>query len=157
MAPATSASTIEGVIVTPLRKITDERGKILHMMRNDSPVFKSFGEIYFSVVYPGVIKGWHLHTKMILNYAVPVGAVKLVLYDDRKESATRGKLMEIFTGEDNYQLITIPPGVWNGFKGVGTQPAMVANCSSIPHDPQEIQRLDPMKNDIPYSWDLRHG
>jgi dTDP-4-dehydrorhamnose 3,5-epimerase len=152
-----STAGIEGVIQTPLRKISDERGQILHMLRADSPIFKSFGEIYFSVVYPGVVKGWHLHTKMILNYAVPVGMIKLVLYDDRPDSPTRGNLMEIFTGEDNYQLITIPPGVWNGFKGIGPQPAMVANCSSIPHDPQEIQRIDPFKNDIPYSWDLRHG
>ena len=62
---------IEGVIVTPLRQILDERGKIMHMMRRDSPVSESFGEIYFSCIHPGAIKAWHVHKQMTLNYAVP--------------------------------------------------------------------------------------
>ena len=152
-----AAKTIEGVVVSPLRKICDERGMIMHMMRSDTPIFKSFGEIYFSQVYPGVVKGWHIHREMILNYAVVSGMIKLVLYDDRAESPSKGLLMEIVTGENNYQLITIPPGVWNGFKGIGTHPALVANCSSIPHDPKEIDRMDPFNNHIPYKWDLKHG
>ncbi len=151
------SKVVEGVVVTPLRQICDERGKILHMLRSDSPLFKQFGEIYFSVVNPGVVKGWHIHKEMILNYAVVSGMIKLVLFDERPSSSTKGTLMEIFLGNDNYQLVTIPPGVWNGFKGIGTGPAIVANCSSIPHDPAEIRRLDPFKNSIPYSWDLKHG
>lgn len=147
---------IDGVLIKPLRQIVDERGKIMHMLRNDDPEFESFGEIYFSVVYPGVIKGWHLHRRMTLNYAVPVGLIKLVLYDDRPASPTRGKLMEIFTGTENYNLIRIPPGVWNGFKGAGVTPSIVANCSTIPHDPEEIARMDPFDPSIPYKWDLIH-
>lgn len=154
--PGTRAP-IEGVIVTPLRKIIDERGKILHMLRNDSPVFKSFGEIYFSVVHPGVIKGWHIHDEMTLNYAVVSGSIKLVLYDSRENSSTRGALMELFIGEDNYQLVTVPPQIWNGFKGIGSTSAMVANCSTLPHNPTEIHRLDPFDSSIPYNWDLKHG
>ncbi len=121
---------IKGVKIKPLKKIPDERGLIMHMIRRDDPDFTRFGEIYFSMVYPGVIKGWHLHTKMTLNYAVIQGMIKLVLFDNRKGSPTRGEIMEIFTGEDNYALITIPPQVWNGFKGIGTKPAIVANCST---------------------------
>jgi dTDP-4-dehydrorhamnose 3,5-epimerase len=147
---------INGVQINPLRQITDERGVILHMLRSDAPHFQQFGEIYFSMVYPGVIKAWHIHDGMTLNYAVPVGMIKFVLYDDRADSSTRGELMEIATGERNYQLITVPPGVWNGFKGVGTVPALVANCSTIPHDPDEIHRKDPLDNDIPYDWALKH-
>jgi len=145
---------IEGVLVKPLRQIVDERGKIMHMMRNNDPDFISFGEIYFSWVYPGVIKGWHIHKKMTLNYAVPFGTIKLVLYDDRVSSKTRGELQEIFIGPENYCLVQIPPDVWNGFKGVGTTPAMVANCSTIPHDPDEIERKSPDDPSIPYSWEL---
>jgi dTDP-4-dehydrorhamnose 3,5-epimerase len=147
---------IEGVKIQQLRQITDERGVILHMLRVDAPHFEQFGEIYFSMVYPGVIKGWHVHDRMTLNYAVPVGLIKMVLYDDREESPTQGELMEMVTGERNYQLITVPPGVWNGFKGVGTVPALVANCSTIPHDANEIHRKDPLDNDIPYDWALKH-
>jgi len=145
---------IEGVIITPLRQILDERGKIMHMLTCEQAHFKSFGEIYFSCIYPNVIKGWHIHKKMILNYAVPHGRIKFVLYDDRINSSTRGEIQEIFLGPDNYNLVTVPPLVWNGFKGIGDEMAIVANCSSIPHDPSEIDRLDPLDKRIPYNWDL---
>ncbi len=147
---------IEGVIITPLKKIPDERGAVLHMLRCDSPVFKQFGEIYFSTAYPGVIKGWHLHTKMTLNYAVIKGMIKLVLFDSRKNSKTKGKLIELFIGEENYCLVTIPPGVWNGYKNIGTEVAIVANCSTLPHDPKEIRRMNPLSNKvIKYNWDIQ--
>ena len=146
---------INGVLVVPLKQIPDERGKIMHMLRRDDPHFEHFGEIYFSVVYPGVVKGWHLHTKMTLNYAVPLGMIKLVLYDERDESSTKGQLLELFIGEDNYCLVKIPPMVWNGFKGIGTKPALVANCPTIPHDPEEIVRVDPFSKKIPYDWKLK--
>lgn len=147
---------IDGVLIKPLKQISDERGKIMHMMRSDDPHFEDFGEIYFSVVYPDVIKGWHLHTQMTLNYAVVSGMIKLVLYDARKESPTKGELHELYIGEDNYALVKIPPGIYNGFKGIGVKPAIVANCSDIPHDPEEIKRIDPFSKDISYNWDLIH-
>lgn len=150
-------SEIDGLHITPLRKIADERGAVFHMLRNDSERFESFGEIYFSTVYPGVVKGWHLHHEMTLNYAVPAGMVKLVCYDDRADSPTKGNVVEMHIGDLNYALVTIPPLVWNGFKGEGTTPAIVANCSTIPHRPNEIDRLDPFDNDIPYDWSLKHG
>ena len=147
---------IDGVHVHPLRQIPDERGKVMHMLRSDDPHFEVFGEIYFSVVYPGVVKGWHLHKRMTLNYACVSGTIKLVLYDDRDDSKTNGEVQELFLGEANYLLVRIPPGIWNGFKGVGTSPAVVANCATLPHNPQEIMRLDPFQNDIPYNWTLRN-
>lgn len=150
-------SGIEGLIVTPLARIPDERGSVFHMLRDDSPLFERFGEIYFSMIYPGAIKAWHLHSEMTLNYAVPVGMIKLVCFDDRDDSATWGNLVEMHIGELNYCLVTIPPHVWNGFKGEGTTPALVANCSTTPHRPDEIERMDPFSDSIPYDWSLRHG
>lgn len=147
---------IDGVIVTPLRQILDERGKVMHMMRSTDPHFTNFGEIYFSAVYPGAIKGWHIHKIMTLSYAVPHGHIKLVIYDDRPNSPTRGEIQEIFMGQDNYCLVTVPPMVWNGFKGIGTEMAIVANCASIPHDPDEIERMDPFDPAIPYDWAIKH-
>jgi dTDP-4-dehydrorhamnose 3,5-epimerase len=147
---------IEGVVVTRLRQILDERGKVMHMLRVGDPAFQQFGEIYFSCIYPGAIKGWHIHKKMTLNYAVPHGHIKFVLYDDRKESPTRGEVQELFLGPDNYCLVTVPPMVWNGFKGFGSEMAVVANCASIPHDPNEIDRCDPFDPAIPYDWAIKH-
>lgn len=146
---------IEGVIIKPLRRIVDERGMVMHMLRCDDPEFQQFGEIYFSTVYPGVVKGWHRHKEMTLNYAVISGMIKLVLFDDRFDSKTKGKLKEIFIGTNNYCLVQIPPMVWNGFKGIGNTLAIVANCATIPHRPNEIERLDPFNNHIPYEWALK--
>lgn len=148
---------MEGVTIHPLKRIPDERGTLLHMLRSTDPYFEQFGEIYFSQVYPGVVKGWHRHSRMTLNYAVVTGMVKLVLYDDRPESPTNGRFQEIFIGESNYMLVKIPPRVWNGFKGIGTIPALVANCATIPHDPDEIERLSPSSDQIPYDWEIKHG
>jgi len=148
---------IDGVVITPLKRIADERGSVMHMLRRDWPVFKDFGEIYFSTVHPGVVKGWHIHERMTLNYAVPVGRIKFVLHDDRATSPTRGEVQEIFLGEDAYDLVTVPPLIWNGFKGIGDVTAMVANCASIPHDPDEIRRRDPFDPAMPYDWGVRHG
>lgn len=148
---------IHDVRVTRLRRIPDERGAVMHMLREDSPAFERFGEIYFSLVYPGAIKAWHLHKRMTLNYAVPAGMVKLACYDERPDSPTRGTVQEIHLGELNYVLITIPPLVWNGFKGEGNSPALVANCATVAHDPDEIVRRDPFSDEIPYDWALKHG
>ncbi len=148
---------IEGVVVVPLRKIPDERGTIMHMLRSDAPHFEKFGEIYFATAYPGVIKGWHLHSRQTQNYAVVSGMAKLVLYDDRPESGTRGSLEELFIGDDNYVLVKIPPRIYNGWKCIGTKPALLANCATEPHEPGEMTRLDPFSPEIPYQWDLRHG
>ncbi len=143
---------LEGVRMIPLKKIPDSRGMIMHMLRSDDPHFIRFGEIYFSMVFPSVIKGWHLHTKMTLNYAVVVGKIKLALYDQRPDSCTFGKVQEIVTGQDDYGLIQVPPGIWNGFQGLGHENSIVANCSTHAHDPQEIQRIDPHDPSIPYEW-----
>ena len=148
---------IHDVIVKPLRRIPDERGFIMHMLRADDPEFERFGEIYFSTAYPGAIKAWHLHKEMTLNYAVVVGMIKLVLYDDRENSRTRGEIQELFIGRENYQLVKVPPYIWNGFKAIGTQMAIVANCATLPHDPSEIVRMSPFDPSIPYDWGLKHG
>ena len=148
---------IDGVKITPLRQIPDERGVIMHMLKRTDDVFEIFGEIYFSGVNPGAIKAWHMHKEMTLNYAVPIGQIKFVLYDDRPQSPTKGTLQELFIGNRNYVLVTVPPMVWNGFKGLGDAMSLVANCASIPHDPNEISRMDPYCPDIPYDWDIKHG
>ena len=147
---------IDGVKVIPLRQIPDERGTVYHMLKCTDPHFIQFGEIYFSSVYPGVVKGWHKHREMTLNYACIYGRIKLVLYDERENSPTKGTLLEIFLGPENYALVIIPPEVWNGFKGISKPYAIVANCCTHPHDPSRSTRLDPFQNHIPYNWAVKH-
>lgn len=147
---------IDGVVLTPLKQIFDERGKVMHMLREDSDVFERFGEIYFSCTHPGVVKAWHLHKEMTLNYAVISGEIKFVLYDDRENSPTNGVIQELFISPENYMLVTVPPMIWNGFKSVGSSPSIVANCATLPHDPAEIVRSSPFNSNIPYDWDIVH-
>jgi dTDP-4-dehydrorhamnose 3,5-epimerase len=147
---------IEGVEVVPLRRIPDERGTVMHMLKDTDPHFRPIGEIYFSTVYAGVVKGWHRHREMTLQYACVFGRVKLALYDERDGSETAGELMEVFLGPDDYSLVVIPPGVWNGFKGMSEPHAVVANACTHPHDPSRSERLDPFENHIPYDWAVRH-
>jgi dTDP-4-dehydrorhamnose 3,5-epimerase len=146
---------IDGVKVVPLRQIVDERGKIMHMLKSTDPHFINFGEIYFSCAWPGVVKGWHIHKRMTVNNAVMVGHAKLVLYDGRPASPTKGEVMELFIGEDNYVLVQIPPGIANGYKAYGDKPVVLANCATEPHDPQEIIYVDPMSKEVPYDWALK--
>ena len=65
-------------------------------------------------------------------------------------------MQELFVGQDDYCLVSVPVGVWNGFKGYGTTEAIVCNCATIVHDPDEIERLDPFDPRIPYDWSLKH-
>jgi dTDP-4-dehydrorhamnose 3,5-epimerase len=146
---------IQGAQVVPLRRIPDERGTVMHMLKRTDPHFRQFGEIYFSTVYREVVKGWHRHREMTLNYACVFGRVKLVLYDERQGSESVGELIEIFLGPDNYSLVVIPPGVWNGFKGMTDPYAIVANACTHPHDPMRSERIDPRDPRIPYDWALR--
>ena len=147
---------IDGVKVVPLRRIPDERGTVMHMLRSTDHHFTQFGEIYFSTVYKDVVKGWHRHQQMTLNYACVSGRIKLAMYDDRPASPTRGTLAEVFLGPDEYALVIIPPGIWNGFKGMSEAHAIVANCATHPHNPAGSERLDPFDNRIPYDWGVKH-
>ena len=147
---------IEGVKITPLKQILDERGKVMHMLRNDSPLFTKFGEIYFSCTYPGAIKAWHMHKEMTLNYVVIFGSIKFVLYDERENSSTKNQVQEFFISTENYQLVTVPPGIWNGFKGIGTETSIVANCSTVPHIKEEIIRKNFNDSSIPYDWSIKY-
>ncbi len=143
---------IDGVLVVPLRQICDARGKIMHMLRADAEHFTAFGECYFSSTYPGVIKAWHQHTRQTQNYAVPVGMVKLVLYDRRPDSPTRGQLQELCIGEWNYVLVSIPVGVVYGFQCVGERTALLCNCPDKSHEVNEGIAIDRFSGEIPYDW-----
>ena len=144
---------IEGVIVRPLRQIIDNRGAILHMMRKDSELYEKFGEVYFSEILSGMVKAWRKQTEKIQNLAVPVNKIRLVIYDSRPNSKTRGKIKEYEVGRpDHYNLIHIPPMLWYGFQSLEGQTALIANCANYPHNPDETESLPYDSDQIPYQW-----
>ncbi|MHC4571166.1 MAG: dTDP-4-dehydrorhamnose 3,5-epimerase family protein [Planctomycetota bacterium] len=143
---------IEGVIIRPLRKIPDERGTIMHGVRSDD-ILNDFGEVYFKKLYRNIINGWHVHEKLILNYICIYKMIKVVLYDMREDSPTKGTIQEVFMGDDNYVLLHIPPGIANASTVVSGDFAILCNVASQPHDPSiRYKRIDPLTSDIPYNW-----
>ena len=143
---------IHDVKITPLRIIPDNRGKVMHMLRSDSEVFSRFGEIYFSTVFYNSIKAWHLHKESTLNYVCVSGEVKLVLFDDRENSPTKNQHQELILSPKNYFLVTIPPLIWYGFKGIGKTESIIANCLTMPHDEGEMVRKYSSDEKFNYNW-----
>lgn len=143
--------TIEGVEITPLKQINKLEGSIFHAFKKSESSFHGFGEAYFSFVNSKQIKAWKIHNKMWLNLIVPIGSVKFVLFDQRKNSKTKDNFFEILlNSETNYKRLTIPPGITFGFKGVGKGINLVLNVASIEHDSVEIKNLD--LESIDYNW-----
>ena len=148
---------IDGVRVKQLRVIPDERGRLMEILRSDDAMFLKFGQLYMTTAHPGVVKGWHYHKKQVDNFAVVKGMIKLVLYDRREDSPTRGEINEFFLGVHSPQLVQIPALVLHGFKCVGDEEAIVLNCpTELYHhgDPDEF-RVDPFSGEVPYDWAIR--
>ncbi len=148
---------IQGVRVKQLRVIPDERGRLMEILRSDDDLFIRFGQLYMTTAFPGVVKGWHYHKKQVDHFAVVKGMIKLVLYDQREDSPTRGETNEFFLGEHNPQLVQIPNLVLHGFKCTGNEEAIVINCPTELyryHEPDEF-RIDPFSMEVPYDWGIK--
>lgn len=149
---SSTETAIEGVKVIPLQTFSDERGAVCHMLKTSDPHFIHFGEIYFSTINKGVTKAWKNHRTVTANYACVFGEVQFVMVDGRDDSPTSGNILEVVIGPDNHALIVVPPGVWNGFHGLGEPNSIVASCATETYDPDEFERIEPNSNRIPYQW-----
>jgi dTDP-4-dehydrorhamnose 3,5-epimerase len=144
---------IQGVKITKLKQIVDERGAVMHFLKGNWDNFKGFGEVYFSKVNGGIIKGWKLHLKAYQNICVPIGQIKFILFDNRQDSETYGRINEFLLDESsNYHLLSFPPNLWYSFKSINSDYSVLANVSSEIHDPSESLHM-PLDNDIiKYQW-----
>jgi dTDP-4-dehydrorhamnose 3,5-epimerase len=150
---------IDRVRVKTLKVIPDERGRLMEILRNDDEIFQQFGQVYMTTTYPLVVKAWHFHKIQTDNVAVVKGMLKLVLYDPREGSPTKGEINEFFIGEHNPLLVQIPPEVYHGWMCISDQEAIVVNCPTTVYnreDPDEY-RVDPHENEIPYQWARKDG
>jgi len=150
---------IDGVKIKKLSVNPDERGRLMEIFRSDDDEFIKFGQVYMTTAYPGVTKAWHYHKKQWDYMAVVKGMMKIVLYDDRPDSSTRGEVNEFFVGDYNPVRVSIPPMVYHGFKCVSDEEAIVINTPTECYNYEEPDeyRLDPHKNDIPYDWSRKDG
>ena len=149
---------IQGVELKKLKTIPDERGMVMEILRSDDALFEKFGQVYLSMVYPGVVKGWHFHKVQTDYFAIIKGMAKVVLYDARDDSPTRGEVLELFMGEQNPTLIRVPAGVLHGMKGIGTEPAYMINCPTEVYNYDQPDEFRKSQDDpsIPYDWKLKH-
>jgi len=143
---------IEGVVIKQLKQFVDDRGRVMHMVRADDPLFEQFGEVYFSEILPGVVKAWKKHKLMTQLFAVPIGMIRMVVYDDRLHSKSNGELIVVEMGRAHYQLIRIPPGLWYGFKCISDCTALIVNCADLPHGPDESENRNSGDRSIQYQW-----
>lgn len=136
------------ILLTPLARIETTGGDVLHAMKQIDAGYAGFGEAYFSWVSAGAVKAWKRHTRMTMNVVVPVGQVRFVFRLVNSNGAEEFRVEEV--GVDRYARITVPPGIWFGFQGLNTPQSLVLNIASIPHDPNEVERL--ALSDINYVW-----
>lgn len=125
---------IDGLEMAPQKIVAHPKGDIRHALKQGDAAFKGFGEAYFSEIHFGEIKGWKKHRRMWLNLVVPVGEVRFVLFDEAQNTFS-----EFTLGESNYARLTVPPGVWMAFEGLGTGKNLLLNIASIEHDPDEAE------------------
>jgi dTDP-4-dehydrorhamnose 3,5-epimerase len=133
------------ILVTPLARIATAGGDVLHAMKQSEAGYVGYGEAYFSWIDSGEIKAWKRHLRMTVNVIVPVGLVRFV-FRLGGENIFRTETI----GISNYARITVPPGTWFGFQGVAAPQSLVLNIASIPHDPDEVERL--ALSEIEYDW-----
>lgn len=144
---------IQGVILTPEKKIAVPGGDVFHAVRMSSNGFSGFGEAYFSFAEAGVVKGWKKHLRVTLNLVVPIGAIRFVLYDDREESITRGNFFDVSLSPENYCRLTVPPEIWMSFCGVSKGMNMLLDIIDEEHVPEESVSCP--FGDIPYSLEMK--
>ena len=105
---------IDGLIITELKKINNEKGSVYHGMQNTEVGYNGFKEVYFSCINEGVIKAWKMHKKMTLNLIVPVGGLDLILLEVENGEIIKNR-SEFTIGQSNYCRITVPPLIIFGF------------------------------------------
>ena len=151
---------IDGTLIKELKLIPDERGFLMEMLRNDDPSFTGFGQVYMSVCYPGVVKGWHYHEHQSDNAVCIKGMIKLVMYDGRENSPTKGQIDEVFLGENRPRLVHIPKGIHHGWKCTSPEQAFVINIVDkvYDYDNPDEHRIEPHNNGlIDYDWSRSDG
>lgn len=148
---------IDGVRVRRLVRHADERGSLTELLRSDWPEFVRFGQAIVTVNLPGVIRAWHWHDRQTDVIVVIEGSAVLPLYDGRAGSPTRGAVEEHVADGEHLFALFVPPGVYHGYKTLGTRPAVIVNFPSETYDPAgpDEHRVPHDAPGIPYDWGAR--
>lgn len=153
------APIIQGVEVHPAAMLPDERGLWAAILRAADAAPRRIEQVSVLTVYPGVVRAWRRHPTRWEYFAGIGGMAKLVLYDDREGSPTRGVLNEVYLGPRQPQTVAVPPLVYIGLKGAGDQECLLVHAASEPFDPAcpagDVLAWDDPS--VPYDWSRRDG
>jgi dTDP-4-dehydrorhamnose 3,5-epimerase len=146
---------IDGVSVREVRHVPRDHGVITEIFRPEwDPTGLPVVHIYQSRLYPGALGAWSCHQRSTDRLFVNQGQLKIVLFDGREGSKTRGFLMEVHAGDARPSLIVVPPGIWHGLQNLGSTDALILNCPTEAYDYKDPDhyRLAYDSAEIPYTW-----
>ena len=142
--------SIPGLLLSAASRIPVEAGDTITFIKEGERGYMGIAEVYGSFIKQGAKKGWRRHNEITLNIVVPVGQIRFVLYDTRIGSAGFGLFEEVVLGAENYQRLTVPPGVWMAFEGLSNGDNLLWNAIDQPHDPAEADTKE--LSAIKYAW-----
>ena len=148
---------IYGTVWENLTIIPASGGCVLKMLTPDNPLTPNFehgfGELYFSEINSGEIRAWKCHKRQNQLFCVPMGLIKIGMYDARVNSPSCGKACSFLLGRPNYyRLLRLPAGIWYGFECLSKNSAIICNFADLPHNPDEMERADLHDPIIPAEW-----
>lgn len=145
----------DGVSVHDVRNIVTRNGLTTEIWRNDwVPGAAETRQAIYVSLRPGAVSAWHLHRYQRDQIFVVAGALKLVLFDARDDSSTRGDVCELFLERARPCLVTFPPDIWHGLVALGTVETSFVNFFDrlYSHDDPDEWRLPPDSDEIPYRF-----
>lgn len=145
---------ITDVAIKKLVRHKDERGFFEELIRVTDDFFKEgFGQLSHSLMYPGVVKAWHVHKTQVDWWYVVKGDLQVALFDLREISPTYKLLNQFHLGEQGDNVILkIPAGVAHGCKIIG-KVAELFYVTSKTYNPDEEGRIPYDDPKIGYDWE----
>lgn len=146
---------IEGVELRRLVTHGDGRGDLTVLFSRHYVPEATAPHVYLVNATAGSLRAWVYHRRQSDRLAFLNGTFRVVLYDLRPESPTKGGLNVLDVGADNPVQVTIPPFVAHAVQNRGSESAFFVNMPTNHYDPANPDKARIRKDHpgIPYSFD----
>ncbi len=150
---------IDGVQFRPCRPVPHEDGHLMEIARASWEILGGpLVQVHLTTTFAGRVRAWGVHTENTDRLFIAAGLVKIVVYDGRKDSPTRGRLNEFTLSDRNPGLLIVPPNLYHGWKNIGTTEALIINMPDRMYDYESPDALDlpwdsaKAEKIVPYRW-----
>ena len=128
-------------IITPLDEIKNANGSIIKIYPNSRiKEIDHISEIYLNKVLYNQIKGWNYHISSNIFIKVISGKIEL--------SLCKNEIISMEISENDHYFIKIDSQTWFKFQGLFKLSSTVLVFSELPHDQNEVMKLDPNLNPL---------